>query len=164
MPTVLSCNLGDAPTIRMYFGVNGTALAAAVARGDTTCRLYDVTGYADADSVLINAPELRMDRLTINTAGVVAATRIVTFTTGFIHAHSIDQAVYEAKNPTAVVLTLTNPNGAVTTKAIGDLTSVATGEYTYSGTTMDVRGTWTGSVTCTGTVVAGSGGFEIEVA
>jgi hypothetical protein len=162
MPT-LACNLGDAPKLTMYFGVNGTQLAAAVARGDTTARFYDVSGYADADAVLINAPELRMDRLTIATSGVVAATRIVTFTTGFLHAHAIDQTVYEAKNPTAVVLTYTNPNGLVTTKAIGDLTSVATGHYTYDGVTMDVRGTWRVDVTCTGTVVAGAETSWIEV-
>jgi hypothetical protein len=160
---VLACSLGDAPTIRMFFGVNGTALAAAVARGDLTARLYDVTGYADADSVLINAPEQRMDRLTVATGGVAAATRIVTFMTSFLHAHSIDQAVYEAKNPTAIVLTLTNPNGVVTTKAIGDLTSVAVGEYTYSATTMDVRGTWEVLVTCTGAVIAGADRSFIEV-
>jgi hypothetical protein len=162
MPT-LACNYGDAPQIRVYLGVNGTQLAAAVARGDTSCRLYDTTGYADADSVFINAPELRMDRLAIATSGVVAATKVVTFTTAFLHAHAIDQTVYEAKNPTALTLTLTNPNGTVTTKAIGDFTSVAIGEYTYDGTTMDVRGTWRVDVTCTGTVVAGAETSWIEV-
>lgn len=160
---VLACNLGDAPKLSIFVGVNGTRLAAAVARGDTTARLYDVTGYAALDAVLINAPEDRMDRLTIATSGVDPATRVVTFTTGFLHAHSIDQAVYEAKNPDAIVVTYTNPNGVVTTKAIGDLTAVATGHYTYDGLTMDVRGTWRVDVTCTGAVVAGGETSYIEV-
>lgn len=158
---VLACNYGDAPTIRLFFGVNGTKLARAAARGDTTVYVYDVTGYATSDIVFINPPEDRMERLTI--ASVDSAARTLTFTTGCLHAHAIDQPVYEAKNPTAISLTLTNPNGVTTTKAIGDLTPVAVGEYTYSATTMDVRTTWTGEGIGTGAVAAGTGRFQIEV-
>lgn len=160
MPVVLACPLNNAVKIITYWGVNGTALARAMARGDTVAYVYDVTGYAAGDVVLINAPSRQMERLTIDTDGVSAAARTLTFTTGCLHAHSIDQEVMEAKNPTTITYAYTNPNGLATTNTSPTL--VAVGEY-YIEPTMDVAGRWEGRATGTGAVVAGTPIFEIEV-
>lgn len=169
----LSCNLGSSPELTLYFGVNGTRLAAAVAVGALTARTYRVTGFADADELLIfpigqTDEDLQeddeVDRLAIASTGVVAATKTITFTSGFLYAHPRNHLVYEAKNPTAVVLTYTNPSGVVVaTKAIGDLTSVDIGEYTYGSTVVDARGKWKVEFSCTGAVVAGGGIHWIQV-
>lgn len=155
MADPLMVQKGDKPRIEAWFGTNITSLAVAAVAGALTITVYDTTGYADADGVLIELPsELTAETRVIATSGVSSSTGVLTLTAALRWAHQRGVQVWEPKAPTTVTLTVINPVGQKTVLTGSDLTGNGTGAYYYD-LAIDTLGVWRYRWTGTGALVAG---------
>jgi hypothetical protein len=154
-------NKGDRPTLEIWTGINVTRLARPVAAGSLSIHVYDPTGYAALDVVAIEAG---LDQGEVRTVASVDATAsTIVFTTALARAHPAGAEGMELAAPTTLPVTITAPDGTATTLALGDLTTVQAGRYTYSATEMTQEGDWTVGLACTGAVAAGGRDLVLSV-
>jgi hypothetical protein len=143
-------NKGDRPTLEFWTGISVTRLARPVAGGSLSIHVYDVAGYAAPDVVAIEAGLDQGETRTV--ASVEATSSTIIFTTALARAH-----------PAGAEVTITAPDGTVTTLALDDLQEVQEGQYTYNATEMTQEGDWTVACACTGAVAAGGRDLVLSV-
>lgn len=155
---------GDKPTLEFWTGINITSLSRPAKAGDTVLYVYDVTGYASPDVLAIEAGIDRGEKRTVSSADATAGT--ITLTAALARAHPAGADVMELKAPTALVVTIIAPAGSETADevlALGDLTQVVAGHYTYADTEMIEEGEWTVTQVATGAVAAGGRDLTLSV-
>lgn len=154
----------DRPRLEAWFGTLATSVSGASIATALTLTVYDPTGYADGDTILVRAGHDRAETRVIAPGGVNVTTGVLTLTVALRFAHNQDEPVMRLTAPTAIALTYQSPSQAVastmTTKAVADLNNPSIGYY-YHEPDMSEEGGWRVRWKATGAVVAATDDDDI---
>jgi hypothetical protein len=151
-------SIGDVCRLEILVRTNTTSLATAAAAGATTITVYDTTGYADTNTVVV-APSQTPEHAPQETR-VVSGTptaNVITLTVALAFPHPAGTLVSElvAGTVTAIVKL---PDG---TTSVGSVSNVSTGRYRVDHTATMAGKHW---IEWTVTSPAASGTFAFDVA
>lgn len=124
--------VGSVVRLEILVRTNTTKLATAAAAGATSITVYDTTGYADTNTLVIEpseTPELGPQETRI-VSGTPTAT-VITLTAALAFGHPAGSLVSELVAGT-VAATVRLPDG---TTAAGSVSNVSTGRYRVDYTT-----------------------------
>lgn len=119
-------DVGDVVRLEILVRANTTSMAAAAAAGATTITVYDTTGYADTNVIVINpstTPEHAPQETRI-VSGAPTAT-VITLTVALAFAHPAGTIVSELSAGTVTAI-VRLPDG---TTSAGSVSNVSTGRY-----------------------------------
>lgn len=117
---MLAYDKGDQAVLRVRWGTNVTRLKTNAAAAATTLVVYDITGYANTDTLMVG-PGLDTQEIRVVSGSPSGTT--ITVTAALSHDHHVGETVQELTDPTTVTLKVLDPAGTTTT-------------YTYAGATV----------------------------
>lgn len=147
-----SYDISQAVRLKYLAWINPTTLRAASAAAATTISVRDASGYAAADSVVLNPGALNEETATVSS---VSGT-VITLSAGLVYDHAVNEPVGELADPTTLTVKYQDPSGNETTLVYltdAALVRDSLGKF-HVILTVDEAGRWFHQAKGTGAVIA----------